>query len=75
MKKRLVLFVPAAVLLFAYGSAGIHHAFRVHRLAKKMEGEAHARQILGEVEDKLDHLGPQQAEAMVELLMRHYQAS
>jgi len=66
--------VSAAVLLFAHGAAGIHHAFRIHRLAREMEGSHEARKILHEIRDKVDSLEPNQAEAMMELLSREYRA-
>jgi hypothetical protein len=68
-----VMPVPAAVILFAEGAAGIHHAFRAHRLAREMEGSEDARKILAEVHDKIDQLDPARAEALIELLMREYQ--
>ncbi len=64
--------VSAAILLFANGCAGIHHAFRVHRLARELEGSDQARKILAEVRDKVDQLQPHEAEAMMELLTREY---
>jgi hypothetical protein len=68
-----VMPVPAAILLFAEGAAGIHHAFRAHRLAREMEGSEDARKILAEVHDRIDQLEPARAEALIELLMREYQ--
>lgn len=65
--------VSAAVLLFAHGMVGIHHTFRVHRLARELEGSEDAQIILNEVHDRIDHLDPDRAEAMVELLTRTYQ--
>jgi hypothetical protein len=66
--------VPAAVLMFAEGAVGIHHAFRVHKLAREMEGSDEARRILGEIHDRVDALPPERAEAMIELLLRDYRA-
>jgi hypothetical protein len=66
--------VSAAVLLFANGMVGMHHAFRVHRLARELEGSGGARVILDELRDKIDRLDPDHAEAMVELLTRTYQS-
>lgn len=43
--------VSAAVLLFAHGIAGIHHAFRAHRLVRELEGSDEARQMLNEIHD------------------------
>ena len=68
-----VMPVPAAVILFAEGAAGIHHAFRAHRLARELQGSEDARKILVEVHDKIDQLEPARAEALIELLMREYQ--
>ena len=66
--------VPIAILAFAEGAAGIHHAWRVHKLAARMEGTAEAQQILGEIEDRIDQLDGERAEALLELLMRDYHA-
>jgi hypothetical protein len=65
--------VPAAVILFAEGAAGIHHAFRAHRLARELSGTEEARKILAEVHDRIDQMDPAKAEALVELLVREYQ--
>jgi hypothetical protein len=64
--------VPAAILMFAEGGLGIHHAFRVHKLARELEGTDEARRMLQEIHDKVDQLPPERAEAMIELLMRDY---
>ncbi|MCH9023238.1 MAG: hypothetical protein IID32_10820 [Planctomycetes bacterium] len=64
--------VPAAVLLFAHGAAGIHHTFTVHRLAKEFEGSQQAREILSEIHGQVDQLDPDEAEALIELLMEEY---
>ena len=64
--------VPAAILLFADGAVGIHHAFRVHTLAREMEGTAEARSILDEVHASIDKLDPDRAEALIEMLMKEY---
>ncbi len=64
--------IPAAILMFAEGAAGIHHTFRVHRLAREMEGELEAREILEEIESRIDHLEPERAEALLELLVADY---
>jgi hypothetical protein len=64
--------ISAATLLFGYGFAGIHHAFRVHRLARQLESSEEARKILLEIRDRLDSLEPKEAEAMMELLSREY---
>ena len=64
--------IPAAVLMFAAGAVGIHHAFRVHRLAWEMEGTSEARQILDEVEGRIDTLDGDLAAALLEMLMAEY---
>ncbi len=61
--------VPAAIVLFAHGAAGIHHAFRVHRLARGVEGPHEAREILDEIQAQVDALDPGRAEALLEQLM------
>jgi hypothetical protein len=64
--------VPAAILMFAEGAAGIHHAYRIDRLAQEMAGSEEARKVLSEVHDNIDRLEPDRAEALVELLMQEY---
>jgi|GEM_PF-762151 len=64
--------VSAAVLLFAHGAVGIHHAFRVHRLARQLENTHEAQKVLAEIKDKIDTLEPDKAEALLELLSREY---
>jgi hypothetical protein len=64
--------IPAAILAFGDGAVGIHHAFRIHRLARKMEGDADARKILAELESRIDTMDHDRAEALVELLTRAY---
>jgi hypothetical protein len=68
-----VMPVPAAIILFAEGAAGVHHAFRAHRLARELEGHEDARKILAEVHDRIDQMDPARAEALIELLVREYQ--
>jgi hypothetical protein len=64
--------VSAAVLLFAHGSAGIHHAFRVHRLARQLEDSHEAQKVLKEIRGQIDTLEPHEAEAMMEVLSKQY---
>ena len=64
--------VPAAILMFSHGVVGIHHAFRIHRLARQMAGSHEAKHILEEVHHKIDHLDPDEAEALIELLVNEY---
>lgn len=66
--------VPAAIVMFAQGAADIHHAFRVHRLSKELEGTEDARRILDEIHGRIDSMAPERAQALVELLMREYRA-
>lgn len=66
--------IPAAVLAFSDGAAGIHHAWRVHKLARELDGDAEARQILEELEQRIDQLDGERAEALLELLMRDYRS-
>lgn len=60
--------IPAAVLLFAEGAAGIHHVFRVHGLRESLRSRNEARRILEDVEARLDTLPAEEAGALVELL-------
>ena len=64
--------IPAVALMFADGAVGIHHAFRIHRLAREMEGTEEARQILDEIEAKIDTLDGDHAAALLEMLMNEY---
>jgi hypothetical protein len=64
--------VPAAIIAFAEGAAGIHHAFRVHKLAQQLEGTTEARQILDDLHRRIDGLDGDRARALVELLVRDY---
>ncbi len=66
--------MSAAVFLFANGMMGIHHAFRMHRMARELEGSEEARQMLNDVRQRIDGMDPEHAEAMVELLAREYQS-
>ena len=64
--------IPTAVLMFADGAVGIHHAFRVHRLAREMEGTGEARQILDEIEGRIETLDGDHAATLLEMLMDEY---
>ena len=66
--------VPAAVLLFGEGMVRIHHAAQAHRLANEAEGDQVARQMLSEVEGRIDALSPEEAQHLVQLLARQYGA-
>jgi len=64
--------VPVAVLLFAEGAVGIHHAFTVDALTRELSNSEAARAILEDLHARIDQLDPERAEAMVELLVREY---
>ena len=64
--------VPVAVLLFAEGAVGIHHAFKVDALTRELSNSEEARAILEDIHARIDQLDPARAEAMVELLVREY---
>ena len=66
--------VSAAVMLFAHGMMGIHHASRMHRMARELEGSDEARKMLSDSHERIDHMDPEYAEAMVELLAREYRS-
>jgi len=65
--------VSATVLLFSHGAVGIHHAFRVHRLARQLGSSHEAQKVLSEIRDRIDALEPAEAEAMMEVLSKEYQ--
>ena len=64
--------VPAAVLLFGAGAAGIHHAFHAYKLTRERADPETARQILGEIHDRVDHLDPDHARELLEGLLEHH---
>ncbi|MCH8921892.1 MAG: hypothetical protein IIA67_01950 [Planctomycetes bacterium] len=61
--------VPVAILLFAKGVAGIHNAYRAHRLARDDAQEADARAILEEMHQRLDTLSPERTRKLIEMLV------
>ena len=63
--------VPAAVLFFAEGAAGVHHVFDVHRLARGEAGVDAARRVLRDVHSRVDRLPPGRATALVSSLAAH----
>jgi hypothetical protein len=69
----LIQFTPvsAAVMCFAAGAVGIHEVYRMHRIAKQVDDDAEARAVLAELEASLDHLPPERARQLVELLHSH----
>ncbi|MBM4090499.1 MAG: hypothetical protein FJ276_13915 [Planctomycetes bacterium] len=64
--------IPLAILLFAKGLAGVHHLYRVHRLARGADGGRHARDIIGEVSDQLTHVPADRARDTIDAVMAHY---
>ena len=50
----------------------IHHAWKIHRLAREMEATEEARLLLRDFHDRVDRLDHDRAEALVELLMEEY---
>jgi len=64
--------VPAVMLAFADGAAGIHHTFKIHRLAREMKGTNEARRMLDELEGRIDELDGDRAAALLELLVSEY---
>ena len=67
--------VPVALLMFAEGAVGIHHAFRIHHLMQELEDSDEAVAILDEIHDSIDSLEPDRAEALIELLMQEFRSS
>jgi hypothetical protein len=61
--------VPAAIVLFAKGAAGIHNAYRAHRLARDEAQLADARAMLEEMQQRLDTLSPEQTRSVIEMLV------
>ena len=51
--------VPAALLMFADGAASVHHAFKIHRLAEEMADTDEAKQVLGDIEARIDEFDPE----------------
>jgi hypothetical protein len=64
--------VPAAMLLFGGGVAGVYQAYRAHRIARDVSQSTEARHIIAEVHDEVDQLPPEQARYVLELLTNHY---
>ncbi len=53
--------VPLSILLFAKGLAGVHHLYRVHRLARGVANPDAARDIIDEVVDQTSKYTTEQA--------------
>lgn len=66
--------IPLAVMLFAKGIVGIHHLYRVHRLARGSADSAEAREIIAEVSDQVTKLPVDRARETVQSIMAHFKA-
>ena len=64
--------VPAAIMLFAKGAAGIHHLYRAHRLAHGEADHHAAKTIVGQVADRVDKMSAEQARGTIEMLVEQY---
>ncbi len=64
--------VPAAVLLFAQGLAGIHHAHRIRSLVRRVAGDEEARTVVEEVTRRVDDLPPEKARDVLKCLAETY---
>jgi len=62
--------VPAALLLFVQGVSGIHHTWRMHRVARDLSRTAEAREILHDLRGRVDGMSPDEREAIIEMLLR-----
>lgn len=67
--------VPAALLLFSEGAAGIYHAYRAHRLVADVAGSDEARRLLHDLHEQVDQLPPQEVRKVLEVLLAEYGAS
>jgi len=67
--------VPAAMVLFGEGILAIHHSTRAHRLVAEAQADPVARHMLAEMHGSIDELEPEQAQHLVELLVREYGAT
>ena len=66
--------VPLTIMLFAKGLAGVHHLYRVHRLARGVDGDEQARDIIAEVSDQIPKLPVERARETIDAIVAHYQA-
>jgi hypothetical protein len=64
--------ITAAIMLFGQGLAGIHHIHRAHRLAHQNAGHEEARRILDDIHERVDHLQPEQAREVIDLLLAEH---
>ena len=66
--------IPVAMMLFGSGIAGIHHAFKMHKLAHQEGHDDEARRIVKEIHDRVDELPPDEAGAVLEHLLKDHPA-
>lgn len=64
--------VPASIMLFTKGIAGIHHLYCVHRLARGAQDVHGAKLIIGEVAKSADRMPADAARETVEIIVGHY---
>ena len=70
--RRILPILTAAVLLFAEGIAGIHHAHHIHKLARNIGSDLDASRIVQEIHDKVDALPPERSREVLEVLLAEY---
>lgn len=63
--------VPASILLFAKGAAGIHNLYRVHRMVRGDQDVHGAKVILNEVAANVETMSPEQARNTIDALVEH----
>jgi hypothetical protein len=62
----------AAVVLFGEGVVGIHHAWRMHRVAHGARDEHATRAVLEEIQGKIEALPSGQAKVLIDKLLAEY---
>ena len=65
--------VPAALLLFSEGAAGIYHAYRAHRLIADVASSDEARRLLKDLHDEVDALPPDEVKKVLRVLLTEYE--
>ena len=66
--------VSSAILAFAEGAASIHHIYRVERLVQNVSTDEDTRKILDQIHDSVDHLSPERARDVIDVLAAQYGA-
>ena len=61
--------VTAALLLFTNGASGIYQAYRAHQLVDEVEQDGEARLMLADLEKRIEHMPPEQAEKVLKVLL------